>query len=548
MNAAPRLLRAHFLRALVHNDLVAPRGDTELALLHALALATLPGMLFSRVALSRYVSRPLSDPARLAEMVAADRALLVTLSMLALSFVAVWAWDELLPTRRDHAALGALPLETASLLRAKAAALLGLLSICTGALNFASALVFPLVSGPTGASFAHAFLRLAVHALVVAAAAAFVGCAAVAARAVCSRAGALRLAQVVLFVVLVQSLFLLPRYVRAVARLDADDWLLLLLPPTWFFGLYATLSGGGGALHQGLAVAAVVALGASAAGCVMSYRFAAEPPAAPSAARPAEAGVRRLTERLINRFALRSAHERAAFWFVLLSLWRSPGHKLTLSAYAAVGLAFSGVLGALTSADTLSVEASRSLLLRANYVVLFFVLLGLRSAFDRPAELSANWTFRLAARSAAGLRRGARKAALCVGVAPFLLSLPALVVVGLRGVPLLLHLACGFVVAAVSMLLLLLRRRRVPLTCESVPGRANLRLTWPLYILAFFAFVSLATALELFVLERPVAFVALLAAAAVLAALARDRSSSDEPVFEVESETLSLGLDAGTAL
>jgi hypothetical protein len=45
-----------------------------------------------------------------------------------------------------------------------------------------------------------------------------------------------------------------------------------------------------------------------------------------------------------------------------------------------------------------------------------------------------------------------------------------------------------------------------------------------------------------------VAFVALLAAAAVLAALARDRSSSDEPVFEVESETLSLGLDAGTAL
>src|SRR5262245_62100100 len=181
--------------------------------------------------------------------------------MLALGFVAVWAWDELLPTRRDFAVLGPLPLSTSRLLSAKAAAVMELLGVCALALNLFSSLVFPLVAGPERSGPVGMLLRVCAHLLTLALSSAFVGFLAVAARGLLAEAGALRRAvQLAAFVLLVQSAFLLPAYVAGTRRLAASDLWLSLLPPTWFLGLYATLAGSPLPLDHGLALVAVVAL------------------------------------------------------------------------------------------------------------------------------------------------------------------------------------------------------------------------------------------------------------------------------------------------
>ena len=51
--------------------------------------------------------------------------------------------------------------------------------------------------------------------------------------------------------------------------------------------------------------------------------------------------------------------------------------------------------------------------------------------------------------------------------------------------------------------LLLCRFRKVPFACSYVPGKANLKLLWPLYALALTAYASWTARLELWLLGRP---------------------------------------------
>jgi len=500
-----RLLRSHFFRTLVHNDLIAPKGDTELAFFHAIALATLPGLLFSYGALVRHVARAPADPSLRAAAVAADRAFLVAFSMLALGFVAVWVWDELLPTRRDFTVLGPLPIATERLIGAKAAAAVRLLAICALALNLFSAPVFPLVAGHWNAGPLAVLGRVLAHLLTVSLAAAFVGSVAVAARGLLTRPAARRGVQLLAFVALVQSFFLLPAYVRAAVRQSPADTWLPMLPPTWFLSLHATLVGSERPLDHGLALLAILGLGASWLSCRSSYRAAAERAASGLAAAARTAPASRRAEGWLNRIALRSPSERAGFWFVLASLWRSPRHRLTLTGYGAVGLAASGLVSVLARGG-LTGDASKlqSLLLHATFVAMFFVVLGLRSAFDVPAELRANWLFRAAGTERPGeLRLGVRKAALLIASVPVLASVPALAAARLDAGPLLAHLVYGLALASVSVEAALFRRRLMPMASSYQPGKTNLRLLWPLYIASFFGFVGIAVALERELLRAP---------------------------------------------
>jgi hypothetical protein len=540
------LLRRHFVRTLVHNDLIAPRGDTELAFFHALALATLPGLLYAYSALVRHVARAPADPWLRATALAADRAFLVAFSMLALAFVAVWAWDELLPTRRDFRVLGPLPVATQSLLAAKAAAVLQLLAICALALNLFSAPVFPLAAGRFDPGPAAVLGRVIGHLLTIGLASAFVGFSAVAARGLLTRPGARRAVQLLAFVLLVQAVFLLPAYVRAMVRQsDPEKW-LLLPPPTWFVGLHATLTGSPRAIDHGLALTAVGGVLASWLACRSSYRAALEREAArESALAPGRASA---LARLWNRLALRKAEERAGFWFVTASLWRSPRHRLTLTGYAAVGLATSGIVSLIAGAAASNPARMQSALLQATFVGMFFLLLGLRSAFGMPAELRANWLFRCAGTGpAAAVRSGIRKAALLVAAAPVLASLPALAAARFDAASLVGHLVFGVTLAGLAAEAVLFRRRSMPLASDYVPGKSNLRLRWPLYIGSFFVFVGGAAALDRALQREPVALLLFVAGVLVVSALLRrverERADEDTLLFEDESEAMpSLGL------
>jgi hypothetical protein len=73
------------------------------------------------------------------------------------------------------------------------------------------------------------------------------------------------------------------------------------------------------------------------------------------------------------------------------------------------------------------------------------------------------------------------------------------------------HLGFAVAVALVTVEWLFLDFPKVPFTCTYLPGRANLRLTWPKYAAVFFLYCGLVPAAAARLLDRPLAYAAVLA-------------------------------------
>ena len=146
-----------------------------------------------------------------------------------------------------------------------------------------------------------------------------------------------------------------------------------------------------------------------------------------------------------------------------------------------------------------------------------FLLAGLRYAFTVPAELRANWIFQLADGSdSAGFLAGARKAVVLVGIVPlFGVLLPVHSAIwGWRIAGL--HIGYGFVVSCPLMDALLVGLEKLPFTCSYVPGKANLKASWPLYLAGYLAYVSVFSGIEYLILQQPIRMACFLALAALI--------------------------------
>jgi hypothetical protein len=145
-------------------------------------------------------------------------------------------------------------------------------------------------------------------------------------------------------------------------------------------------------------------------------------------------------------------------------------------------------------------------------VLPLFALLGIRVAFSVPADLGANWLFRVTEGS--GPRRelaAVRKFMLLAVVAPAALAAlafyPAVwgLVPGLRVTALLVLLALLVVETMVSSF------RKVPFTCSYLPGKANLKAMIGFYVLGCFGFVYAASMEVFWCAQRPARFAAIAA-------------------------------------
>jgi hypothetical protein len=154
--------------------------------------------------------------------------------------------------------------------------------------------------------------------------------------------------------------------------------------------------------------------------------------------------------------------------------------------------------------------------LPAPLILAFFILCGMRHVFAVPAELRANWVFQVSDRGQA--RRclaGVKKAMIVLGIVPlFALLLPLHVLFwGWRTA--LLHILFGVVVSWLLVEVLLVGFEKFPFTCSYLPGKANLKVSWPLYLFGFTTYVSVFLTLEYWMLQRPLRF-AWLAAVVIL--------------------------------
>jgi hypothetical protein len=502
-----------------------PNGDLDLGIGIVLALLAVPGAFTSVLLSEKYGSLFLwlrgvtaFDPYAAS---LADEYFFIALSMAVAGSVAVWKWDSLLPDRRDYANLAPLSLPRRYFFFSNLTALLLLSTIVSLDINALSSVLFPLLVCSSYGSFGFLAVFFATHLLSVALGGmfGFLGVLGVLAalmallpyRTFRKVSVLVRSAMLFLFIALVATSFSVP------VRIDrlgpaAHSW-NRLPPSAWFLGLCQSLRGRSNPLLAALDHAAIVGSAAvlvlTVAAYALSYRrcFVCSAETATSLPDRRHTGTS-FFFRAVDKTALRSPFGRTAYRFVLWTLFRSEIHTLAFGCSTA--------LGVILVAQTLlarSVRESHSLasfpsaeLLQVPITLSYFLVLGLRFAFEIPASSRANWLFRFGVDpAAAGCASLAKKViftfeipllAACFGVYDWYWGWQIA----------LLHIA---LVAAVSLLLVetvLLEFRKIPFTCPVPPFRINAIVSALIYLFGFLAFSTFTANLESTAFEYPFPF------------------------------------------
>jgi len=515
------LLGRTFFGRLFESDLMPPGLPQVQLVIWSMVFMAAPAMFMPVTGPAKY--KQLSYlPGMLAEAIATDRLFLLTYTMIAMGFLGLVTWDGVFPDRRDARILGPLPISTRTLMFARLGAVCYMFGLFFCVTQLPTAVMFGLIAGAFD-SPGGVVRGIAGQVIATGLASAFIFFSLIAMQCallnVLGRAGVQRVA-VVLQTLFAASLVLMVLFLPQLGRDIRDgslgpDWmsspLVRVLPSVWFLAVYEALTGFGGRGIYSMAIPAVTvtagvisaAIGLYAASYARLTRRALETP--PGAGGRARALWPRGFQGSAPAWLRRSPVKRAVCAFTLRSLARSRQHRLLLSLYVALALAFvlSGIVPLILRGDPAALARPGVAVTSAPLVVMFFVLAGLRALFAIPIEPKANWIFRL--------REPENRLAVVAGVRRALIVacvLPVTLAAGLSvGIPwgMTLGLAHAIFCALMGLLLtelLLIRFCKVPFTCTYFPGRGRLRTLWPLYLVGFTTYTYTAAALEADVLLR----------------------------------------------
>ena len=554
------LLTRHFLQRFLENDLISPDADRHdaLAVVAALLIA-LP--LFVTALLSiKFLFQPFQSPAWTTVGALGDNFLYVTCSMIVMALIAVAQWDALSLDARDASILGILPVPHRTIVRAKLKALGLFAATFAIALNLAPTLIHPsLLAAKLPMPSSWMLLLILAHGVSTMAAGLFGFVTVLGIRefmhATLPTSIVRRVAvfvQALLVVLLVATLLLLPQLAYSAGRMmtPAAGAAVYTVPPLWFVGAYDRIGGRLiAALPQSelpawsarleetaariyqtrqpvlprLAVTAATVLPITFALALTLYVRNTRRLPMPGTRRPH--GRRRWTAILtsvVERFIARTPAVQAGFFFTLQTLARSVAHRVSMATSVAIGLAAAAVgIGGAVMAGA-GREGTMPLSFLASQTVVVLVAMGaFRNSGRVPAELRANWVFRMAW---SGDERpyvaGVKRAGLLAVAAPMLLALFPLhaLVVGVRVASA--HLAFGLVLAVVVTELSFLGMRKLPFASSFVPS-GTLASSGAVYALIFgFVVFGLAWIERLF-LRVPHGTFLLLASSGVLVAAVR---------------------------
>jgi hypothetical protein len=542
------LFRARFFE----NDTVAPGGGFELGVYKLFGILAMPGFFVAYFVMPQFLelaARPRGPAVDLALRL--YRLLFPSFSFAVVGFATLFEWDMLFPDRRDFLVLGPFPVRLRTLCAAKFAALGFFLLLLITAVNGVPTVMTPVFSLLIPQLHGLGFLRLFTAQVAAAA-----GASAFAFFLVAALQGLLinlttprtfaRISpwiQLLGMSLMILALLLFPLYsglfVEAVVRNSKWLW---FFPPFWFTGIYDLLlpqsdprfAALGSFGLQALAVAIAIFGLSWAAGFRRHYRRTLE--SEDTQPRSPRAG---LLDRLPG-----SEEERAIFRFTGRILSRSTPHRLFLATWWSIGISIGLIVAVVPHNGRLQVSPSGA---RAvPFLVAFFVVSGFRSAFQFPAELSANWLFRLTeGRWTETARRATRRRVLANGLLPVvLLFLPF--EVAAFGWPLgLFHASFQLLAGAFLIELFFWSFDKVPFTCSYFPdGGVNIVILIALLGYGFTQYSFQMAALEAHLDTRPLQIVLTFAIAAAALTLVRRRNpAASEVLFDAnqpEIQTLNL--------
>lgn len=487
MNTPFELLFKLFRNRFLENDTVSPGGGFQTNIYQVLGVLAAVGMFVGYYVMPQFMIRSLRPaPPQTDWTLETLRMFFPAYSFGVAGLAAAFHWDMLFPDRSDFLILTPFPIHLRQLIAAKFLAFVFFLVLMAAAVNVSPDSMVVLVG--FFASSHRVGLRLATAQI-----AATGGASAFAFLAVAAGQGILinvtspkifrRISpwiQMLGMCAMLLTVLGFPVYSALLrAAIEQKQFCLYLFPPAWFSGLYEMFLGGpnrflaslGMLAIQMTALALLVIFATWGFGFRRHFRRTLE----------AEDGAHRPRAWSVPQWLVHSSQERALFGFAAKTLARSQKHQFFLATYLSIGLSIALFFGVAIRDGkiALSADGARSM----AFVLGFFVISGFRAVFQFPAELNANWLFRLIeARWTEVSRNATRKLVLAIGLVPLLLfALP--VEIAAWDWPIVLeHSAVQLIAAAVLVELLFWNFDKVPFTCSYYPGTTSLAVLGVLYI------------------------------------------------------------------
>jgi hypothetical protein len=449
-----------------------------------------------------------------------DEYLFVVVSMVLTGVLAVWRWDSILLDRRDFANLVHLPVSAAKLFLANLVAILILTLLFALEVNIGSTLLFPLVVSSSYPEFSIYAGFAAGHALSVGLASVFTFAAVVALlgllmcclpyRVFRRVSQYLRITLVFFFLFLLLTSFVVGPMTANLR--EHPESLIRFLPPVWFVSLCEAVRHTAAPAYQQLGMVALLALAGAGVLAGLTYalsyrRCFLSIPETVEATASQSAFLLPVLLRAANRWYLPTTVRRACFAFVVRTLLRSEKHFTALGAFLGMGLLLSAqtLLTATHDGTEMGGWVPAPALLSAPLILVYCLLVGLRVIFEIPADLRANWIFKMQIDAAAGESVALGRALAWTMLAPLLLLLCLPAYAYGWGWPMaLLHLGYVALLTALLVETMILRLRKIPFTCSLPVFKQNAFVVLFLLFLGFYLFVRAGAFLEYVALVDPV--------------------------------------------
>jgi hypothetical protein len=517
------LLRVFMGRIFYGADEASSEG-LDLSIGVILILLAMPGILASLLMFVEYGSlmRYLRGQGVLDPYTATipDEYFFIVLSMTVTGAAALWRWDAIFLDRRDYANLVPLPIRLRTIFLVNFSAIVALAALLTFIVNAASMILFPVAvvgSQPT----VFVFLRFASgHAAAVFLASIFTFI------AIFALAGTL----MALFPVSIfRSVSLVARFVIAICILTllgatfavrpfldqtslAIKHRVAMLPSVWFLGISQTVWGNGSdPFYSSMTAKALASLAIASLVAILAYTvtfrrsFMHIPETADVGPVP-RLQLKFLPLTFLHDTVLRTPSQRACFDFVVKTLLRTDGHLQIALAFAALGL--------VTAATSLNSLKSPNLILAGPYppveflsipfILSYCIIIGVRFAFEVPADLRANWIFRLWLSPNTGQARPIARRVLYATTLPWLMPVVFALTISFFGFTnALLHTAIFTISNIVVIEVLLVKYRKIPFTCSYPKFESHSGVILMAYLFGFFLFADYLPELEHWSLVEP---------------------------------------------
>lgn len=449
-----------------------------------------------------------------------DEYLFIVVSMVLTGVIAVWRWDSILLDRRDFANLVHLPVSAWKLFTANLVAILFLTMLFAFEVNIGSTVLFPLVVSSSYPEFSIYAGFAAGHAIGVGLASVFTFAAVVALigllmfslpyRVFRRVSQYLRIALVLFFLFLLMTSFMVG---PVTSRLkESPGSIIRLLPPLWFLSLCETVRHAAAPIYQRLGRLALWALAGTivlaGVACALSYRrcFLSIPETVEGSA-SRRGLLLPVLLRMANRWYLPTPAQRACFAFVARTLTRSEKHFTALGSFVGMGLLLCAqtLVTATHDGTEMGGRIPAPALLSVPLILVYCLVVGLRFIFEIPADLRANWIFKIQIDAAAGESVALGRALAWTILAPLLIvaCLPAYAY-GWGWPVALLHLGYAGVMTWLLVETMIVRLRKIPFTCSLPMFKENAFVVVFLLFVGFYLFVTAGAFLEYVAFVDPV--------------------------------------------